>query len=329
VKRDELRGFLDERSIEYTTKPLQGGVQFKCSEGEVVDLYDTGRVAFQGNKTTDLARELLDWHLNGTKRFPEVTISSVGEYIERIKKDTNHWDLPAGCAPWFRGQFRADLPPLPGIFRPGTRFDERAMNLRFQTLAPMLGPCPSREVRDEWLYLMQHVGVPTRLLDWSQGALIGLYFAIQHATGEADPGVWVVHPLEMNKATIGYAMFPDAKHPAFIKRCDYAFENTEQAPNDFLYPIAIIPTQVHPRMRSQRGCFTMHGYDHSDFESIAAKTGLTKARYFLKYRVRSANVLEILRDLRVLGITHSTLFPDHDGLAVDLKRDFAILAPGT
>ena len=75
-------------------------------------------------------------------------------------------------------------------------------------------------------------------------------------------------------------------------------------------------------MRSQRGCFTLHGSRSADFEAIAEESGLLRSRFFRKYRVPAENAVEILSDLRLLGITHSTLFPDHDGLAIDLKQAF-------
>src|SRR5205085_6098626 len=106
---------------------------------------------------------------------PETFVQSIQEYIECVICDTRDWDLTPGCSPWFRGQSDGNKPPLPGVLRSGTCIDEILINERFQSLAPMLGQTPARLMRDEWLYLMQHVGVPTRLLDWSEGALIGLF----------------------------------------------------------------------------------------------------------------------------------------------------------
>ncbi len=253
---------------------------------------------------------------------PEETVRSVQEYIACVKRDTENWVLIPGCSPWFRGQGYAEKPPMPGILREGTGINERSITERFANLAPIFGTTPTRTMYDEWLYLMQHVGVPTRLLDWSEGALIGLYFAVQSATENVDPGVWLLHPLKLNEVTLGEEIFPDSKHPAFQSRCDLAFGQRKGAPRDCDLPIAIIPTYIHPRMRSQRGCFTLHGSRKANFEAIADESGLLKAGFFKKYRVPSESAVEILSDLRLLGITHSTLFPDHDGLAVDLKQAF-------
>ena len=257
-----------------------------------------------------------------TGDFPSSEITSVSFYVQRVLKDTKSWRLIPGCSPWFRGQSDGTKPPLPGIMRSNVRIGEHDIVDRFQKLAPMFGPTPSRGLLDEWLYLMQHVGVPTRLLDWSEGALIGLYFAVLGSEKDCDPAVWVLHPLELNRATIELEKFPDANHPAFKARCDLAFGPSNEAPGDIRWPIAIIPTYTHPRMKSQRGCFTLHGSKDHDFEKIVNACGLADQGYFLKYHIPSECTGKILRELRLLGVTHSTLFPDHDGLATDLKNAF-------
>ena len=254
--------------------------------------------------------------------FPETEVTSVEQYVKCVLEDTKKWQLIPGCSPWFRGQADGSKPPLPGIMRYGVGINEREIVQRFQKLAPMFGNTPPRELRDEWLYLMQHVGVPTRLLDWSEGALIGLYFAVQGNDRKSDPGVWVLHPIELNRATLELEIFPDAKHRAFVARCDLAFKESEAAPGEIRWPIAIIPTYTHPRMKSQRGCFTLHGSRKFNFEEIAYQTKLLDKGFFKKYRIPSECTGKMLRDLRLFGITHSTLFPDHDGLATDLKNAF-------
>ena len=226
---------------------------------------------------------------------PEIYLQSIQEYVECVISDTQDWELTPGCSPWFRGQSNGDLPPLPGVLRPGTCIEEILINERFQSLAPMLGQTPGRLMRDEWLYLMQHVGIPTRLLDWSEGALIGLFFAVENAQAGVNPGVWLLHPLKLNEATIKKPIFPDAKNPFFIDRCDLAFEREPLIQTDITWPIAIIPTNVHPRMRSQKGCFTLHGCDLSDLEKIAWETSLAQNGYFKKYRFNYECAPRILR----------------------------------
>jgi len=45
---------------------------------------------------------------------------------------------------------------------------------------------------------MQHSGAPTGLLDWTEAALIALYFAVRDKKDETDAAVWVLEPWLLN-----------------------------------------------------------------------------------------------------------------------------------
>ncbi len=82
---------------------------------------------------------------------------------------------------WFRGQVQSRFGLVPGIFRQGEHFggvslDEAGMLREFQQRYPEKKS--DHTSTEEWLSLMQHYGLPTRILDWSTNILVGIYFAV-------------------------------------------------------------------------------------------------------------------------------------------------------
>jgi len=101
---------------------------------------------------------------------------------------------------WFRGQSDHKHKLLPSIFRQGERhgvkFDEHKMFEEFKRRYP--DHSSSHKTTYEWLTLMQHYGLPTRLLDWSSNLLIGLYFCCV-SNEDLDGALYVFDPTYMER----------------------------------------------------------------------------------------------------------------------------------
>jgi len=271
------------------------------------------------------------------------SIKSIEGFLSALRRDTRGWKMPRVFKTWFRGQPDSAKPPIPSVLRSKEAIDhEVQMSTTFRLKAQAFGNMPETGRLDQWLFLMQHHSVPTRLLDWSESPLVGLFFALSKFTGEklADvdsvPGVWVLNPFELNKISDPTLEgFPNTwVQSTALENFKIAFgtagkdlqynpiENKHFCYNPSEFPLAIQPSSVHSRITSQKSCFTIHGTDVSDFEHISKTTELAKNGFLLKYRIPKTNVKQILEDLFNQGITFSALFPDLDNLSKDIKYQF-------
>lgn len=246
-------------------------------------------------------------------------IETIPEFIEAIESDYAEWGTAQ--LPWFRGEPspgepQMDVYPLlPKVYR--CEYDENALLQFFRKKAPVLDLefVPNRQATDQWLFLARHLSLPTRLLDWSEGALIALYFALESAN-EEPPIVWMLDPQKLNrKAARGYEVQPNEPTVTWTGKGNLYYANVKAAweldQGGTTLPVAIHPTNVHPLMSAQHSCFTIHGQMKEGLAQIAGDC-------LRVYKIRIDKDQGLLQ-LRRLGISRSALFPTAKGLAEELE----------
>src|SRR2546428_5902303 len=101
---------------------------------------------------------------------------------------------------WFRGHADAMWDLTPKLYRADSHLkleDEDEIRNDFKSRGRQLLAEPFQPANDkERYFLMQHYGAPTRLLDWTDGSLLALYFALrsQHPDHPKAAAVWMLDP---------------------------------------------------------------------------------------------------------------------------------------
>lgn len=225
---------------------------------------------------------------NNTDDIKTIVINSIEEFLSEQKffPETDY----------FRGQSSVDYKLVPSIgrlFKEGEedsllRYEKQIFN-DFKYKLPMFTDThPKNDL--EFLFLAQHYGLPTRLLDWTYNPLVALYFACC-----SNP----------DKDGVVFRCFPNIIKE-FNLDTDDIFSYSGVA--------LLVPNMTNVRFKNQNGLFFLYPKPWKEnYQSVTNK-----------YIIPSGCKEQIMIMLKKIGFTRSYIMPSLDNLCKDIMEQYQL-----
>ena len=178
------------------------------------------------------------------------------------------------------------------------------------------------ESKLEWLSIMQHYGVPTRMLDFTRSPYIALYFALENAA-KIGSSSFVIYAIDfrqtLKKSLSILKEYDKSVHVAyeemFYKR-EELFEKIDNKSYEILWVVE--PSISNLRLDRQAGCFLVSGNIKKTIEWLLTDTIYHEVD---NYRLVIPGCFwdNIFTLLQKMNIDSRTIYGDLEGLSKSIK----------
>lgn len=205
---------------------------------------------------------------------------------------------------------------------------EKNILRNFSKYAEILEPTMTNSIWKQ-MFLGQHHGLPTRLLDWTYSPLIGLHFALGSENlctfDKVDSAIWRIDVKELN------SLLPE-KYKKVLNEND-AFMFTVEMLNNLSCNldnydeemgnskmVIVEPPSIDQRIINQYSYFSIIPTDMSNIEYFLENYTHNTVKYII-----SKDIKWLLRDwLDTVNVNERTVYPGLDGLSTWLKRHYYV-----